>query len=104
MLSEAKHPSAHRERPFASLRVTNYYRSWLGNFIIGQSGPMMNMNKGSPIRSGDGLRCRTVILRLAPVILSEPKCMDHHHHHQVSHHRTMMVEAPLNGLEAVDTM
>ncbi len=38
------------------------------------------------------------------VILSEPKCMDYHHHHLVSHHRTMMVEAPVNGLEAVDTM
>jgi len=30
--------------------------------------------------------------------------MDYHHHHLVSHHRNMMVEAPLNGLEAVDTM
>jgi hypothetical protein len=30
--------------------------------------------------------------------------MDYHHHHLVSHHRTMMVEAPVNGLEAVDTM
>src|SRR5712692_12095401 len=29
MLSAAKGLSAHRERPFAALRVTNYYRSWL---------------------------------------------------------------------------
>jgi hypothetical protein len=33
----AKHLSAHRERPFASLRVTTYYRSGLGTFILGQS-------------------------------------------------------------------
>ena len=34
MLSEAKHLSAHRDRPFASLRVTNHSRSCLLNFII----------------------------------------------------------------------
>jgi len=33
----AKHLSAHRDRPFASLRVTKHCRSWLLNFIIGQS-------------------------------------------------------------------
>ena len=33
----AKHLSAHRERPFASLRVTKLYRCGLVNFIIGQS-------------------------------------------------------------------
>ncbi len=32
----AKYLSAHRERPFASLRVTTLYRCWLVNFIIGQ--------------------------------------------------------------------
>ncbi len=35
MLSEAKHLSVHRERPFASLRVTTRYRCWVGKFIIG---------------------------------------------------------------------
>ena len=34
MLSAAKHLCAHPDRPFAALRVTNYYRSWLLMFII----------------------------------------------------------------------
>src|SRR6266436_2128071 len=34
MLSAAKHLSAHQERPFAALRVTNYYRSCLLKIII----------------------------------------------------------------------
>ncbi len=46
MLSAAKHLSAHRDRPFAEftlsganvLRVTNYHRSWLVKFIIGDAG------------------------------------------------------------------
>src|SRR5713226_9615837 len=35
MLSAAKHLSAHRERPFAALRVTKHYRCCLLKFIIG---------------------------------------------------------------------
>src|SRR6266849_694518 len=39
MLSEAKHLSAHRDRPFASLRVTNHSRSCLLKLIIGPCRP-----------------------------------------------------------------
>jgi hypothetical protein len=55
----------------------------------------MNMNKGSATED-EILRFLFASLRAS--------CMDYHHHHLVSHHRTMMVEAPVNGLEAVDTM
>src|SRR6266481_764763 len=34
MLSTAKHLFAHRERPFAALRVTTHDRSWLLKIII----------------------------------------------------------------------
>jgi hypothetical protein len=38
MLSAAKHLFAHRERPFAPLRVTKHDRSWLLKLIIGAGG------------------------------------------------------------------
>ncbi len=41
MLSVAKHLSAYRARPFASLRVTReFYRCWLLNFIIARLRPL----------------------------------------------------------------
>ncbi len=57
---------------------------------------MMNRNKLSTIHYGDGLSSRPVILGSL--------CMDYPPHHLVSSHRNLVVEAPLNGLETVDTM
>jgi hypothetical protein len=62
--------------------------------LSGPDWPIMNMNKESATEE---------ILRF-PFASLRASCMDYHHHHLVYHHRNMMVEAPLNGLEAVDTM
>ena len=56
MLSEAKHLSAHRDRPFAALRVTNHSRSCLLYFIIAR---LRQMDRGITI----GLRFLPVWVR-----------------------------------------